>query len=124
MFTLFLGGAQEIMSDKHKSRLKRSSIDIIHNLNPDVPFLNELIQNGLLSEYEHQRIMSKETDMDKSRQILHIMLIKSDECFFKFAQSLCDTKQCHLAEKLRPCGENYIINRFIMYHLLSVVLVQ
>ena len=104
------------MSDNHKRILRRNSTDIIHNLNPDVTFIAELMQTGIFTEYDRQRIVSKDTDIDKSRQILHILENKSDESFLKFAQTLCNTIQCHLAEKLRPCGEN---TAYLFYNALS-----
>ena len=94
------------MSNEHKRVLRRNSTELIYNLNPDVTFMAELMKNELITEYDRQRITSKETDIDKSRQLVHIMMRKSDKSFLKFAQTLCDTNQCHLAQKLRPCGEN------------------
>ena len=107
------GEIEQSMSPCHKSILRESSPVLIENMQADSWFISLLKQKKILTEFDYQRVLSKPTLLDTSRAIIHILKTKSDNCFFKFAETLCETKQCHLSKKLRECSKyhgNSIIN--------------
>ena len=86
-----------------KLRYKLSEI-----IEPDVDFLNKLVQRKVITKKQSERICSRETAYDKNSELIEYLLTSYTGHFSKVMKALEDTGQQHVVNYVDSGGGMFV----------------
>jgi len=95
------------MTEEHRKLLTAKGREIGDSMNPENGLVDELFRRGVFSMYDTKRLEGKNRPMhDMSRDVLGIVMRKSDSAFNNFILPLNSTGPEHVVEILTGQGES------------------
>ena len=92
------------MSDEHYKLLTHKRSSLCQIIKPKDGLIDCLFGSGVFSALDHTAILGKSQVDDAAREVLNILLRKSDCAFERFVKALNETRQSHAAYLLTGVG--------------------
>ena len=86
------------MEDKHRYAIRRNKPQLIRELDIESQVCDILIKEGILTEFDVERVTNLDTCSKRNREFLNILCRKGDEACPKFLAALEESKQYHLRQ--------------------------
>ena len=90
------------MEDRHSYSLRKNRVRLLQELEINSLLCDALIQDDVLTTFDHERIQSAPTDTDKRKVLLEILPRKGENAYPSLIRALNDvTKQWHIERALQ-----------------------
>lgn len=92
------------MNEKQREHLRKLRVEIANDLEPK-DILNELFEDGILSENDHERISESKTRKERCQLLLSLLPTRGPTAYGSFQKALNKNPYTHLGTRLKQLPE-------------------